>query len=169
MANGKNLPLIAVILRDYAREHGLPNQAALARHFNFRPSTVGYWWNGESVPRGKKERQILFEATRHPIFKGPFTREVREIALRSAEFLPEKDKCVDRLVRLLPVVLDDMETIVRRPDSSSRVIIRQTLGEAVLNRFLNTARALVNETSRQKLIDEGAFDGQEGDIHGKRK
>jgi hypothetical protein len=169
MTNGKSLPLIAVILRDYARDHNLPNQAELARHFNFRPSTVGYWWNGEAVPRGKKERRILFEATRHPIFKGPFTKEVRDKALRSAELLPEKDKVVDRLIRLLPVALDDMETIVRRSDSNSRVIIRQTLGEEVLNRFLNASRALVNETSWQKLVDEGAFDQQEGVRHEKRK
>ena len=169
MSNEKNLPLVAVVLRDYAKKHGIHNQAALARHFGFKQSTVGYWWNGEAVPRGKKERQILFEATRHSIFKGPFTREVREIALRQAESLPETDKCVDRLVRLLPVVLDDMETVVKRTDSSSRVAIRQTVGESTLNRFLNAARALVNETSRQKLIAEGAFDVQEGATHGKHK
>lgn len=162
MGSANQLPLIAVVLRRCAKEQGLQTQAAFAKHFGLKPSTLSDWWNGKSVPKKRSDRATLFNATKHPMFTGPFVAAKKAMALKLVDVQAEMDPAVFRISQLLPVVLRDLGVIVSKENPEARIALRTLVGPNQLEQLLNASRAIVNETSWKKLFEEGAFPHAEG-------
>lgn len=148
------MKLIQYVLQTWAREQGCRGVSEAADKAGFKRSTFGYWFRGENVPKVRSQREKLYQLTKHPIFKGALTKELKALSL--AEYKTENGMatCRERLSRLISAIIPDLQCVVNNGTVVDREHVRSSLSTTELVEFSTLARALSSEDAFNLLQKE---------------